>query len=125
MAHSVDVLEAEWLANMAQMRAAIASLKLPLGTKPVYGSDLGVTDSDFTYAPGSDDLWDLISDDSEESEPDLVYEAAPTPPSPPLRRYDRAWLDGQCTAVAARNSGLDSAALFDQIMAVMASDSKG
>jgi antiviral helicase SLH1 len=127
MTQSIQTLEAEWLAKMTEMRAAIASLKLAnVSPELRYGTDFELDDGDFAHSPGSDHLWHIISDVSEDTESDVLDGSSVQPLEPSAGpRYDGAWLEAQCSLVAIRNSGLDSEALFDQLIAILSSDSDG
>jgi antiviral helicase SLH1 len=132
MSPSADTAASQWLEQLAAMRAAIADLKLPQtngdSKDASYGDDYGLDDDDLSPASGSDDIWDIISDEdeddfSEESlEPTYAYqqtlhEEASSPAG------SRGWLRECCIDVSSRGSGLDADTLEEQIMAVLASDS--
>jgi antiviral helicase SLH1 len=132
MSPSADTAASQWLEQLATMRAAIADLKLPQtngdSKDASYGDDYGLDDDDLSPASGSDDIWDIISDEdeddfSEESlEPTYAYqhtthEEASSPAG------SRGWLRECCIDVSSRGSGLAADTLEEQIMAVLASDS--
>jgi antiviral helicase SLH1 len=130
MSLSLSTTESQWLSQLAAMRAAIAELNLSKVDIDAteYGHDLHLDDEDLLPIQGGDDLWDLISEVSEEaytsggSEPLSIAEAESSALS---GLYDRDWLNRQCVAVSKRNSGLDAQSLQDQIEAILASDSNG
>ena len=110
------------------MRTALAELNLPKDSPNdiEYGKDIVIDDDDGPIDITSvDDLWDLISDVSEEAisseDPYHSQDASSEPASSGV--YDQAWLESQCEDVAMRNSGLDAKALRDQVAAILASDS--
>lgn len=132
MSPSADTAASQWLEQLAAMRAAIAELKLPqtngISKDASYDDDYGLDNDDLSPASGSDDIWDIISDEdeddfSEESlEPAFAYqhtehEEASSPVG------SRGWLRNCCVDVSSRGSGLDADTLEEQITAVLASDS--
>jgi antiviral helicase SLH1 len=130
MSPALSATESQWISQLASMRAAISELKLSKAapTAIPYGQDLLLDDEDILPIEGSDDLWDLISEISEEEytseEPGTAFvdqQSAATS----SRAYDRDWLRSQCVAVSSRNSGLESNALYEQVEAILASDSNG
>jgi hypothetical protein len=131
MANKLDIMESEWLIKLAAMRESIAKLNLSEhdSSSPIYGSDLGLNDDEFLYGSGSDDIWDLISDDTDDSPDDIVSSPANgtlvVPSQPAAEKFDRNWLLDQCALVASRKSGLEVDALNDQIIAILASDNSG
>lgn len=132
MSPSADNAASQWLEQLAAMRAAIAELKLPQtngnSKDASYDDDYGLDDDDLSPASGSDDIWDIISDEdeddfSEESlEPAFAYQQADHEEvSSPIG--SRGWLRNCCADVSSRGSGLDADTLEEQIIAVLASDS--
>jgi antiviral helicase SLH1 len=130
MPPSLDTTESQWLSQLATMRAAIAELNLSkIDNGAVeYGHDLHLDDEDLLPVQGGDDLWDLISEISEEEYTSEDPDPATAATSEPAGRsgvYDRDWLQRQCVAVSTRNSGLDAHSLQEQVEATLASDSNG
>jgi antiviral helicase SLH1 len=131
MATKLDTMESEWLTKLAAMRESIAKLNLSEhdSSSPIYGSDLGLNDDEFLYGSGSDDIWDLISDDADDSPDENVVSTAngalAVPSQAAAEKFDRNWLRNQCAMVASRKSGLEVDALKDQIIAILASDNSG
>ncbi|KAB2579921.1 putative helicase mug81 [Lasiodiplodia theobromae] len=128
MSPALEVAESQWLAQLAEMRAAIAELKLPEknGDVPAYGADIDVDDEDLSGTASGDDIWDLISDEesagySTDQLDGADAVATDSVPAGPL--YSQSWLGQQCAQVAQRGSGLDAQTLQDQIMALLSSDS--
>ncbi|KAF2135721.1 uncharacterized protein K452DRAFT_260242 [Aplosporella prunicola CBS 121167] len=129
MSPSIENAESQWLAQLAEMRAAIAELKLPQkdGGTPTYGDDIDVDEDDFSGTASGDDIWDLISDEASEeyysSDQLDATDAFPVGGSSVVAPYSQGWLNQQCAGVAERSSGLDAQTLQDNIMAILASDS--
>ena len=127
MSASLDDAESQWLSQLATMRAAIAELnlsKIDPGAVQ-YGKDLSLDDGDILHIQGNSDLWDIISEISDEdytSEESGPASAEPTKSEETQEKYDQAWLSRQCIAVSSRNSGLDAYSLQEQIEAILASD---
>ena len=111
------------------MRAAIATLQLPPTNGDVaknYEDDLD--DDDLSPGSPADDIWDLISEDGEEEYSEESFDApdqiaSSNGPVTQSNVGSREWLKQRCDEVSRRGSGLDSAALLDHIVAVLASDS--
>jgi antiviral helicase SLH1 len=132
MSPSTDNAASQWLEQLAAMRAAIAELKLPQtngdSKDTTYEDDYGLDDDDLSPASGSDDIWDIISDEdeddfSEESlEPTSAYQRTDHEEASSLIG-SRGWLRDCCVDVSSRGSGLDADTLEEQITAVLASDS--
>ena len=132
MSPSSEEAASQWLDQLAAMRAAISQLNLPQanGTKPEtkFGGDFHLDDDDLSPISGSDDIWDLISDDDDDDEPfseesldDVEPSFLSTTPRPKFG--SREWLHDSCQRVAWQGTGLDVNALETQINAVLASDS--
>lgn len=127
MPSTSEAAASQWLEQLAAMRAAIAELKLPeTNGEPQNMAaddadlDWDLDDDDLSPASG-DDIWDLISEEEQDSfseeSADMVTTAGP------VKDGSQEWLQAQCQVVASKGSGLEAAALQDQIMAVLASDS--
>lgn len=127
MSSSADAAAAQWLEQLAAMRAAIADLNLPETNgetnAPTYGDDLELDDDDLSPGSLSDDIWDLISDEDEDFSEESAEVPAPAPPSVEAKEGSRDWLQERCRDVASKGNGLDASSLEDQIIAVLASDS--
>ncbi|KAF2425247.1 Sec63-domain-containing protein [Tothia fuscella] len=128
MSPSLETAESTWLSQLAEMRAAIAELNLNKvnSTAVPYGQDLVLDDEDILPIGGNEELWDLISEVSEE---EFTSGELGTPSSDSFQlngasnNYDQNWLSNQCLAVSSRNSGLEANALLEQVEAILASDS--
>lgn len=126
MTASLESAEAQWQAQLAAMRAALADLKLPPkninAESASYIPDVNfVEDDDFTSGNSGDDVWDFISDDEADSygsdlNEDLIPEAA-------VGGYGLDWLKIKCVSLAARKQGLSGEDLEQQILALLVSDS--
>lgn len=127
MPSTAEAAASQWLEQLAAMRAAIAELKLPETNGEPQNTaaddadlDWDLDDDDLSPASG-DDIWDLISEEEQDSfseeSADMVTTAGP------VKDGSQEWLQAQCQIVASKGSGLEAAALQDQIMAVLASDS--
>ena len=130
MSPAVESAQSQWLAQLAAMRGAIAELKLDRlhGNTQMYGHDIAVDDDDLTGGSGRDDIWDIIDEEEDDDySSDYVDGAEESPPSAHVEGsgYDQAWLRSKCVAFASRRSGLDGNELEEQILAFLASDSKG
>ncbi|GAB7339460.1 hypothetical protein MBLNU457_6086t1 [Dothideomycetes sp. NU457] len=129
MSPALDNAETQWLAQLSAMRAAIADLKLPQnnGTTTEYGSGFWSEEDDLSPSTSGDDLWDLVDDDEDEtySSDDLGgidYDHTPFNQASGTS-HDQAWLHTQLQTVSLVNGGLDSDALQQQVVAILASDS--
>lgn len=130
MSPSVASAHSQWLAQLAAMREAIAELKLDQasGDAQAYGHDIEVDDNDFSGSSGSDDIWDVSSEGE-----DVEYSSDHLEGTEPDRLngyveaygYGPAWLRSKCVTFASRRSGLDGEELEEQLLALLASDSKG
>ena len=132
MSPSADDAAAQWLEQLAAMRAAIADLKLPQtnGEKvpDTDGLDLGIDidDDDLSPASGSDDIWDLISEDGDGEFSEESWElpdAEPHLDGVGEEIGSKGWLETCCRQIASKGTGLETDALRDQILAILASDS--
>jgi antiviral helicase SLH1 len=122
---ALDTAEVQWQTQLAEMRAALADLKLPQkdnGEMLFYGSDIGFDDDDdFTSGNSGDDVWDFISEGDEalyssDLNEDLVSEEL-------TQGYGPQWLKSKCIGFAEKKQGLSGEDLQEQIMALLASDS--
>ncbi len=110
------------------MRTAIAELKLPQtnGDGMPSGLDEGF-DADYeelSPSSGSDDIWDMISDDEDDGFSEESLEPAPQHLlADSSKAGSIGWLQNRCSEIASKGSGLEAATLQEQITAVLASDS--
>jgi antiviral helicase SLH1 len=114
-------LQSQWLQQLSQMKQSIADLKLEERRQSIESSietDIDLDFDDEEYSSGAvDDIWDVISSDEESDDFDHVNGVSLT------AGYDHSWLESRCQQLAAQKSGLDSEALLQQIVALLASDS--
>jgi antiviral helicase SLH1 len=122
---ALDSAEAQWQAQLAAMKAALAELKLPEktthGEVDSYGSDIDFGDEGFTSGNNGEDVWDFISDSEEDLySGDLNEDLTPESET---EGYGPQWLKSKCIGFASRKQGLSGEDLQEQIMALLASDS--
>lgn len=127
---SVTDAEAQWLAQVAAMKAAIAELKLPSHAPngDTTASSAGGDDDDFDLSSVSGDthdVWDFISD-SELDElgldsGDLMDGTDGVDQEPP---YGPQWFLEKCTAVSAHRDGLPAETLQLQILEALKSNQR-
>ncbi|KAK3050163.1 putative steryl acetyl hydrolase mug81 [Extremus antarcticus] len=128
MAQSTDDAAARWREQLDAMRTAIAELKLPQtnGDGMPSGLDEGF-DADYeelSPSSGSDDIWDMISDDEDDGFSEESLEPAPQHLlADSSKAGSIGWLQNRCSEIASKGSGLEAATLQEQITAVLASDS--
>ncbi|EPE24285.1 P-loop containing nucleoside triphosphate hydrolase [Glarea lozoyensis ATCC 20868] len=119
---ALDSAEARWQTQLANMRAALADLKLPQNNgDTLYDSDVAFEEEDFTSGNSGDDVWDFISD----SEEDVYSSDSNGDHDPPIPNgsYGPQWLRSKCLLLSSRKQGLRGEDLQEQIMALLASDS--
>ncbi|KAF5015403.1 hypothetical protein F66182_13283, partial [Fusarium sp. NRRL 66182] len=116
-------LQSQWLQQLSQMKQSIADLKLEERRQSIESSletDIDLDFDDEEFSSGAvDDIWDVISSDEESDDFDHVNGVSLTATA----GYDHSWLESRCQQLAAQKSGLDSEALVQQIVALLASDS--
>jgi hypothetical protein len=120
----VDNLHTQWLAQMTEMRAAILNQGLDTRHNSggnVYGKSLSLSNDDFISNTDSDDIWDSISDYSNDDEDSILVGDS----SSFDFAHDRKWLAAQCDAVSYRRNGVQADILLDQVIAILSSDSGG
>ncbi|MCJ1382493.1 hypothetical protein MMC17_005606 [Xylographa soralifera] len=123
----METAQSQWLAQLASMRQAIAELKLDKtsSTDPSYGQDL-LVDDDLTGGSGSDDIWDILSEEEDDGySSDLLDELREPLNNGHINGVSRGleWLGMRTTSLAGQKSGLDAQELQGQILAMLASDS--
>ena len=126
MSSSLDSAEAQWLAQVTAMRAAIAELKLPpkQQSEPSYGQGVWTDEEDLTDTTSGDDIWDLIDEDDGSSSDDLnglEHDFGQT--NLDEASYGAGWLQSRLSAVVSRGSGMGLDDLQQQIVAILGSDS--
>lgn len=122
---TVDSAEAQWIQQLATMRAALAELNLPSMNRDIKSID-DDDDDDFTSGNSGDDVWDFISDSEEELySSDILDDPTPNEAFGQIKSadYGPAWLKSRCIGFAGKREGLSAEDLQEQIMALLASDS--
>jgi antiviral helicase SLH1 len=124
----METAQSQWLSQLADMRAAIASLPKPDPDAVEYGKDLSLDDDDIVSVSGGDDIWNFISEISEEEYTSGELDGAPIHSESTRvtqEAFEKEWLRKQCIGVANRSSGFDSHSLQEKVEAILASDSHG
>lgn len=123
--------KSEWLAQYAALRQMLANLNIerPNGETKAYGHDMILDDEDLTGGSGSDDLWNVFSDDEEDREysSDMLdcVKDSPNSEVKSAYSYGQEWLGSKCLAFASSRSGMDAEELQQQLSAMLASDMRG
>ena len=127
----IEDAQSKWLVQLASMREAIAELKFDTSGNMdyAYGHDLVLDDEDLTTGSGTDDIWDI----SEGEEEDDDYSSDHLDTSEEVHAngdtngvsYGKAWLHSKTAAFTEQRSGLDAGQLQEQVLALLASDSRG
>ena len=131
MSPSVDDALSQWLAQLAEMKAAIAELKSTneISNSTPFGGDIQKELETFDVRPQKGNILDLVAreyntyDESEEdtSSNDLTD----TQNGVSSGIHDQGWLQQECQRVEKQGSELDSNQLYDQVSATLVSDSSG
>lgn len=127
MSPSADMAASQWLDQLATMRAAIADLKLPATNgatdEAAWATDVDLDDDELSPGSGSDDIWDLISDEESDDFSEESLDGPSIGTEENAKEGSRDWLRSKCAQIGSRGGGLDAGALEEQIVAVLASDS--
>ena len=119
--------QAQWLVQLAEMRAAIAGLKLPALKDPSqkYGAELSLDDIDFSGDSASDDIWEISSECNESPLSEDMQGGVDGFPDEHVVNgfYNYAWLQQRCFNFARSKTGMQARDLEQQIVALLASDS--
>lgn len=131
----LEAAESQWLAQLTAMREALAELKLPPslqdGQINGYGHDIDLDDDDdddISGPSGSDDPWDLYSDEYDCNLSTDMADGLDIPPQQSGARgasYGPEWLQQKCFDFASKNSGMSAEDLQGQLVALLGSDSDG
>ena len=130
MSTSIQTTQAQWLKQLASMRAAIEEIKMDQAQTNgfSYGNDL-LLDDDLTGGSGSEDIWDVFSDVEGDYSSDNLEDQESVPINGDVRSsnldHGREWLKSRTAVLASQKSGLDPDELLGHILAMLASDSKG
>ena len=131
MSPSLNILESEWRVQYAAMRQALATLEIEQsrGERKLYGNDIVLDDKDLTASSGSDDVWDIFSDDEQDAHynsdslESVAWHSNGRPK--PAYSYGQEWLGSKCFAFASGKPGLDAEELQQQLSSMLASDMIG
>lgn len=130
MSQLLDSMESEWRAQLRSMREAIAELKLDQrnGETKGYGHDIDLDGGDITGGSGSEDIWDVWSDEGETAESSDMWddfdEGLPATNDVQIH-YNWRWLQLMCDSLAKGRSGLDAGQLVESISTILESDMPG
>ena len=134
MLPSLEMAEIQWLSRLTAMRQAIAELKLndqsnvrSNGQSQAYGQDIVVDDDEFTDGSGSDDIWNVFSDEADTSYSSDILDGAEDFPScldMDSRPHGFSGLGFKCSATANQQSGMLSDELQQQLSSLLASNMK-
>ena len=131
MSPSVDDALSQWTTKLVEMQAAIAELKrMPEPSIiPPYGTDIEEELLSSDIRPYKGDLLDLITKEYERYN-EFEEEASSDDPEDitngvPVGVYDEIWLRQQCQRVENQGSELKGSQLYDQMSAIIVSDSNG
>ena len=115
--------EAQWLAQFAAMREAIASLPpLPVKDEKTEPDELDIDLDDLTEESSTDDIWEVEEDEDYPSSP-LSDAISPSPPSGQGTAYGQNWLREKCATFVKGRVGLDAEDLQDRILAAISASS--
>ncbi|TGJ82474.1 hypothetical protein E0Z10_g6295 [Xylaria hypoxylon] len=119
---SMSDAEAQWRAQFAAMKSALANLNLPSQYQnPESTSDASSDfyDEEFTSGNSGDDVWDFISDTEEDLySSDFIEDANGIPDN---QDSGISWFSNQCSAISAKKGGLSPEAFEVQILDVLSS----
>ena len=131
MSLSFNILESEWRVQYAAMRQALAKSKIEQssGERKSYGDDIVLDDEDITASSGSDDMWDIFSDEEQDAHynSDNLESVAGYSNGRPKSAYSygQEWFGSKCFAFASGKPGLDAEELQQQLSSMLASDMIG
>ena len=131
MSPSLNTLESEWRVQYAAMRKALAKSETEQssGERKSYGHDIVLDDEDLTASSGSDDVWDIFSDDEQDAhyKSDNLEGVTGYSNGRPKSSYsyEQEWLGSRCFAFASGKPGLDAQELQQQLSSMLASDMIG
>ena len=131
MSQLLQNAESEWIAQYAALRHTLAEMKLEQPNDDIkgYGHNIVLDDEDLTGSSGSDDLWNVFSDDEQEGEyssdiaDDITDSLNGKPKS--VYSYGHEWFRSKCFAFANSKSGMDTEEVQQQLSAMLASDMRG
>ncbi|ORY63213.1 Sec63 Brl domain-containing protein [Pseudomassariella vexata] len=118
---STSAAEAQWRAQFAAMKSALAELKLPAADSngSNYDADFDLEDEAFTSGNSGDDLWDFISDAEEDLYSSDFLEDTNGQDGDP--GHGVTWFLQRCSDISSRKDGLSSDAFQSQILEILGS----
>lgn len=128
MSPSLNILESEWRVQCAAMRQALVKLEIEQssGERKSYGNDIVLDDEDLTASSGSNDVWDILSDDEQDAHSNSVkLKSVAGYPNGRSESAYSDWLGSKCFAFASGKPGLDAEELQQQLSSMLASDMIG
>ena len=130
MPQALEAAQSQWLAQLAEMRQALAELKhhhLPTHQSTAYGEDVHLEDDDLCVASGNDDddYWNSVTDVDDNDSSDEPPHVGVHGYLDGQQEYDQSWLTERCNQVASAGSGLNGEALKQQLTAILAADYDG
>jgi antiviral helicase SLH1 len=126
MADTTFEWEAQWRAQMAQIRQTMESLPLPpLQKDSVYGFELDLDEEELSGDSLDNDVWE-VDDEADDSPPSDHFPEDANGYHTPVKAlngvHDRTWLQEKC-AKFSRSRSVEAHDLEQQITALLASDS--
>ena len=131
MSPSLNMFESEWRVQYAAMRQALNKSETGQSNseRKSYGQDIVLDDEDLTASSGSDDVWDIFSDDEHNSHYNSDNSGSVTGYSNgkpnAVYPYEQEWLGSKCFAFASGKPGLDAEELQQQLSYMLESDMTG
>jgi antiviral helicase SLH1 len=113
-------VEAQWLAQLATMRATIAELKLHPTQGEIYGADLVFDEN--SEDSGDEDIWEF-SGGHGESQPSEDDSYKINGSSSIQSSYNSEWLHQRCQQYAKSRTEISAEDVYQQIFSVISSDS--
>lgn len=130
-----DSAQAQWFAQLTEMREALAELKLnatqqDLGEQEEdYGRGIDLDDACASDLSWDEELWSSADDSQDGTELNGSafpgVEAVTPPDSLESSGHGRIWLDEACVDFASRHPGIVAAELQEQITALLSSENSG
>ena len=118
--------ESQWRSQLAEMRHAIAQFELDKSNIEdyPYGNGIVIDDTDISGGSGSDDLWNVFSEDDDGYSSDMLDGVDDLSFPPTIRDTNSGllWLRSRCSILAGRNESIESEELQEQLLAMLVSD---
>ncbi|RKF53469.1 putative activating signal cointegrator 1 complex subunit 3 [Golovinomyces cichoracearum] len=121
----MDSAETQWQSELTAMKMSvqgfISDSRFNFKDLKPYGSDIDYNDENLISGENSSDSWDFASESEEDDSTSgcLDYIAQETETA----RFSSQWLESKCQELASRSQCLAADDLFNQIMALISSDS--